>query len=130
MAHTVTLSTSVLVQDTGGASPVQDAQHSTTDQVIDLEEFVSLVVVVPPSTVVTVTPVVASFAPFAPQAVYVKASRPVTMQVGTGGADVLEIRSVYAETYASLDGPNALEFGNTDTVNSATVTVIAGSDQP
>lgn len=130
MAHTVTLSTSALVQDTTGATPVTSAQESAQKQVVDLEEFVSTVVVIPPSTVVTATPVVVSFAPFNVRSVYVKSNRPVTMQVGTAGADVYEVRSLFATNYADGDGPNALEFGNTDAVNSATVTVIAGSDQP
>ncbi len=130
MGHTVTLNTSILVQDTTGATPVTVTQQSAQEQVIDLEEFVSTVIVVPPSTIVTVTPVVVSFAPFNVRSVYVKASRPVTMQVGTAGVDVTEVRSLFATNYADGDGPNALEFGNTDVTNSAVVTVIAGSDQP
>jgi len=130
MPHTVTLNTSVLVQDTSTTTPTTVTQQSAQDQIADLEEYVSTVVVVPPSTVVTVSPVVVSFAPFAVQNVYVKANRPVTMQVGTAGADVYEVRSAFATNYESGDGPNALEFGNADTVNAATVTVIAGSNQP
>lgn len=130
MAHTVTLNTSILVQDTAGATPATVTQQSAQEQVVDLDEFVSTVVVIPANTDVTVSPVVVSFAPFNVRSVYVKSSRPVTMQVGTAGADTYQVRSLFSINYADGDGPNALEFGNADLTNAATVTVIAGSDQP
>ena len=128
--HTATLNLSVLVQDTSGASPVTVASDSKTDQVTNLEEYIATTVVIPANTVVAVTPVVVSFAPFSVQTVYVKSDRPVTMQVGTAGADTLSIRSTFCETHLDGEGPDALEFGNTDLVNAATVTVVAGSNQP
>lgn len=127
---TATLSLSALVQDTGGAAPVTAASDAKVDQVVNLEEFISTTVVIPPSTVVTASPVVVSFAPFNVHTVYVKSDRPVTMQVGTAGADVYSIRSAFCETYLDGEGPDALEFGNVDATNGATVTVIAGSNQP
>lgn len=130
MAHTATLTAAILVQDTSGLAPVTVAASEKTDQVVDLEEFTSNVIVIPPNTDVSVSPVIASFSPFEVQSLFVKASRPVTMKVGSAGADTYSIRSAYAETYLSGEGPNQLKFGNTDLVNSAVVTVIAGSNQP
>ena len=130
MAHTVTLTSAILVQDISGLAPITVATSEKIDQVIDLDEFTSNVIVIPPNTDVSVLPVVANFAPFDVQSVFVKATRPVTMKVGSAGADILNVRSLYSETYLAGEGPNQLKFGNTDLVNSATVTVIAGSSQP
>jgi len=128
--YTATLNVSSLIQDTGGATPVTVAQDAKTDQVTDLEEQINVTVVIPANTDVTVAPVVVSLAPFSVRSVFVKADRPVTMQVGAAGVDVSSIRSTFVETYQAGEGPDALEFGNTDLVNAATVNVIAGSDHP
>jgi hypothetical protein len=130
MAHTATLTAAILVQDLSGSAPVTVAQNEKIDQVVDLEEFTSSVVVIPPNTDVSVSPVIVSFSPFQVETVFVKSSRPVTMRVGSAGADTLSVRSAYAETYVGGDGPDQLKFGNTDPVNSAVVTVVAGSNQP
>lgn len=128
--YTATVSASILVQDTSGTTPVTSAQDSKTDQMANLEEQISATVVVPANTDVAVAPVVISFAPFAVTSVLVKSDRPVTMQVGTAGVDTSAIRSAFVETYISGEGPNALEFGNTDLVNAATVTVVAAGEHP
>lgn len=130
MAHTATLTAAILIQDTSGLAPVTVAAQEKVDQVVNLDEFTSNVIVIPPNTNVAVLPVIASFSPFDVQTLFVKATRPVTMKVGSGGADILSIRSAYAETYLAGEGPDQLKFGNTDLVNSATVTVVAGSSQP
>jgi len=130
MSHTTTLTAAILIQDLSGPAPVTVAAQEKIDQVTLLDEFTSNVIVIPPNTNVAVLPVIAALAPFNVKALFVKATRPVTMKVGSAGVDVYTIRSAYAETYLAGEGPDQLKFGNTDLVNSAVVTVVAGSLQP
>lgn len=130
MSHTTTLTAAILIQDLSGAAPVTVAAQEKIDQVTLLDEFTSNVIVIPPNTDVSVLPVIAALAPFNVKALFVKSTRPVTMKIGSAGADVYTIRSAYVETYLAGEGPDQIKFGNTDLVNSAVVTVVAGSLQP
>jgi hypothetical protein len=130
MAHTSTLTLGALVQDTAGSAPVTVANDTVVDQVVDLEEFTSQVLVIPPNTLVGVSPVISDFAALQVKTLFVKSTRPVTMKVGSAGVDVYTVRSVFCETYLDGEAPNQLKFGNTDLVNSALVTIVAGSKQP
>lgn len=123
MAHTVTLSASILIQDTGGAAPVTVANDSKTDQLTDQDEYLELSVTVPAAavdqTIDLTTPGLSA------RSLYIVTTQPLTMKQGASSF-AQPVRSVFCATYESANAPASLKFSNAGVTN-AQVKVILGS---
>jgi hypothetical protein len=122
MAHTVSLSVSVLIQDTTG-TPVVVANDAKTDQQTDHDEFMELAVTVPASavdqTIDLTTPGLSA------RSLYITTTQPLTMKTGAA-VYAQPIRSLFAATYESGNAPASLKFSNAGLVD-AQVKIILGS---
>jgi hypothetical protein len=109
MAHTVTLSASMLIQDTSGAAPVTVANDSKTDQLTGQDEFLEMSVTVPAAavdqTIDLTTPGLSA------RTLYITTTQPLTMKQGAA-TFAQPIRSIFVATYEAANVPASLKFSN------------------
>lgn len=122
MPFTTTIQASIIMQDTGGATPVTVATDSKSDQATDHDEYVEMEVTVPAST----TDMAVDLSNFKVRSLFVKASAPVTMKQAGTTAYAQPVRSLFAATYEASNAPTTLHLSNAGTA-AAQVRIIAGS---
>lgn len=124
MAHAVTLSASILIQDLSTTPPTDVAKDSKTDQLTDQDEYLELAVTVPASavdqTLDLTTPGLSA------RSLFVTSSAPVTMKQGVS-VFAQPIRSIFVATYELANAPASLKFSNPSATVAAQVKVILGS---
>ena len=123
MSYTVTLSASILIQDTAPATPVTVAQDAKTDQLTSESEFLELSVTVPPSAINQTLDLAGPG--FAAQSLYIFSSQPITMKQGSSTFPQ-PIRSLFVGSYATAQAPASLKFSNPGS-QAAQVKVILGT---
>ncbi len=123
MSYAVTLSASILIQDTGVTPPVTVAQDSKSDQLATEDEFLEISVTVPASAVDQLldlaTPGLNA------RSVYVSTTQPVTMKQGSSSF-AQPVRSLFMGTYDISNSPASLKFSNPG-ASAAQVKVVLGS---
>jgi hypothetical protein len=123
MAHAVTLSASILIQDTSVSPAVEVARDAKTDQLVDQDEFLEMSVTVPAAavdqTIDLTTPGLSA------RTLYVTTTQPVTMKQGVS-VFAQPVRSVFVATYESTNAPASLKFSNAG-ATAAQVKVVLGS---
>lgn len=124
MAHAVTLSASILVQDLSTNPPTDVAKDSKTDQLVDQDEFLEMTVTVPASaidqTLDLTTPGLSA------RSLYIATTAPLTMKQGAG-TFAQPIRSIFLATYDQANAPASLKFTNPSATLAASVKIILGS---
>jgi len=123
MAYTVTLSSSILIQDTGPAVPVTVAQGSITDQLTNQTQFLELAVDVAGGAVDQLIDLATPG--FQAQSLYITTDQLLTMKQGSS-TFAQPIRSVFVGTYPSSSVPASLKFSNPGSLT-AHVKIILGS---
>lgn len=121
MPFTVTLNTSVLIQDTSGAAPVTQFSKSATDQKTAQEEFQVLHVTVLAAAVDQAV----DLAELDTQSLYIETDNPIKMKIVAAGTDI-PIRSVHVSTFGVGDGPAELLLSGNGVTDSQ-VTIALGS---
>jgi hypothetical protein len=123
MAHAVTLSASILIQDTSVSPAVEVARDAKTDQQLDHDEFLEMLVTVPAAavdqTIDLTTPGLSA------RSLLVTTTQPVTMKQGAA-TFAQPIRSIFVATYDSANAPASLKFSNAGAA-AAQVKIVLGS---
>ena len=107
MPFTVTLNSSILIQDTGGTSPVTVTTKSVTDQQTAQAEFRTQEVTVPDSTVDQSVDLTS----FKFKSLYVQTSSPITMKLA-GGGTAIPVRKLCVLTDDGTAGITELLLSN------------------
>ncbi len=123
MSHVVTLSASILIQDSEETPPATVASASKSDQLTEEDEFLEISITVPAGA--TDQTLDLSTPGLNARSLYVTTTEAVTMKQGAS-TFAQPVRSIFVATYEITNAPASLKFSNAGD-DAAQVKVILGS---